>query len=131
MKRELNKDVSTRDKLIFGKYSPNRYKFGGIQKFENLDVETLGKLIDQNFAEPENRKNLAPSIGEIYDFMLRYPKYKAHGYAVSIDRDDYSISIEGVEKGEPAESVYEFSDYMAVFRYSDVFYHETMYCWFE
>lgn len=60
--KELNKDILTRDKMIFGKYRPNTYKFGGIRKFDNLDVETLGKLLEMNFADPEERQNLAPSI---------------------------------------------------------------------
>lgn len=63
--------------------------------------------------------------------MQRYPKYKAHGYAVSDERDDYRISIEGVEKGEPHESIKEFQDYMDVFRFSDTFDYHTMFCWFE
>lgn len=129
--KELNKDIVSRDKIIFGKYRPNKYKFGGIQKFEGMDVKTLKTLIDNNFADPEDRQNLAPSIQEIYDFMEMYPKYTAHGYAVSDQRDDYRVSIEGVEKGEPSESVKEFTDYMAVFRYSDCFSYETMYCWFN
>ena len=129
--KELNKDILTRDKMIFGKYRPNTYKFGGIRKFDNLDVETLGKLLEMNFADPEERQNLAPSIQEIYEFMRKYPKYKAHGYAVSDEREDYRISIEGVEKGEPHESIDEFQDYMNVFRFSDTFDYHTMFCWFD
>ena len=129
--KELNKDIATRDKILFGKYRPNTYKFGGIRKFDNLDVETLGKLLEMNFADPEDRQNLAPSIQEIYEFMRKYPKYKAHGYAVSDEREDYRISIEGVEKGEPHESIDEFQDYMNVFRFSDAFDYHTMFCWFD
>lgn len=53
--KELNKDITMRDKILFGKYRPNTYKFGGIRKFDNLDVETLGKLLEMNFADPEDR----------------------------------------------------------------------------
>jgi len=88
--KELNKDITMRDKILFGKYRP-----------------------------------------KIYEFMQRYPKYKAHGYAVSDERDDYRISIEGVEKGEPHESIKEFQDYMDVFRFSDTFDYHTMFCWFD
>lgn len=63
--------------------------------------------------------------------MVKYPKYEAHGYTVDEDREDYRVSIEGVEKGSPADSVEEFQEYMDLFRLCDKFDETTMYCWFD
>lgn len=128
---ELNKDYKRRDSIIFGRYCKELYKFGGIRHFEGLDVIRLKMLLDENFIDPGDRQNLAPSVKEIYEFMKMYPSYKAHGYAVSIDRDDYRVSIEGVEKGSPEDSLKEYIEYMQLFRYADEFNNGTMYCWFD
>lgn len=128
---ELNRDIEARDKIIFGKYRPNKYKFNDGQKFECMSDKTLKELIDKGFADPDARKNLGPSVIEVYEFLHQYKKYCAHGYVTSADCDDYGLFIEGVEKGEPSESLQEFTDYMTVFRYSDAFSHETMYCYFD
>lgn len=128
---EYNKDIETRDKLIWGRYRPRKYAFGGTISFQGMNVKTLRKLINQNFADPEEKQNFAPSIGEIYDFMCTYPAYTCHGYAVSADRDDYRVSIEGVEKGDKTYSVEEFQDYMKLFSNADELNFNTMYCWFD
>lgn len=129
--KELNKDIAFRDKIIFGKYRPNMYKFTKLRKFDGLDVNALSQLIDENFADPDCCKELAPTISEVYDFMTRYPKYKAHGYVTSLESNKYGVFIEGVDKGEPHETIDEFQDYMNVFRFSDTFDHMTMYCLFN
>lgn len=129
--KELNKDIVARDKIIFGKYRPSTYKFGGIRHFEGLNVKKLKQLLDLNFADPEETQNFAPTIIEIYEFMKKYPEYTAHGYTVVDTRDDYRVSIEGVEKGNPSDSVEEFQDYMNLFSGMDEFDTSTMRCWFD
>lgn len=130
-KKELNRDIETRDKLIFGRYRPSKYKFGGTCHFDDLDVDNLEKLIEQNFIDLQGKHNLAPTVEEIYAFMKKYPQYTAHGYTVSADRQDYRVSLEGVEKGVPSDSVDEFKDYMELFRHADEMNVGTMYCRFE
>ena len=77
----LNTDIAKRDTIIFGAYEPAKYT-GGLRLFNNLDATTLGKLLDEGFANPRERQNEAPSIKRIYNFMRQYPEYRAHGYAV-------------------------------------------------
>ena len=88
-------------------------------------------LLDEKFANPADSQNAAPSIGEIYDFMQRYPKFKAHGYAVTKDRFDYRISIEGVtaEDVEPDE----MAAFAEMFRFADDFIvtKHLCHCWFD
>ena len=129
--KELNKDIETRDKIIFGKYREATYKHGGVREFEGMTRDTLKQLLDQDFADPDERQNLSPTIIEIYEFMAKYPEYTAHGYAVSNSRDDYRVSIDGVSKGRQSDSVKEYTDYMTLFRYCDEFNPRTMYCWFD
>ncbi len=131
MVNNLNKDIETRDKLIFGKFKRNRYKFNDYISFEKLNLETFKALVDMNYINLNTNYNLAPMVYEIYDFLQKYPKYTIHGYVTSDESEDYGIYINGVEKGEPSESLQEFTDYMAVFRYNDEFEYETMYCWFD
>ena len=131
MQKELNKDVQMRDVLIFGRYRPKMYEHGGIRRFEGMTRKTLWELLLRGFIDPEDTQNLAPSVKEIYDFMRRNRGYTCHGYAVSVDRDDYRVSIEGVCKGEPAKSPEEFQDFKETFKYADEFNPSIMWCWFD
>lgn len=131
MNNKLNQDIEARDKLIYGKYRASKYKFGNIQYFKDLAPKTMDILIKSKFADPDARKNNAPSFMEFYDFMNTYPGYKAHGYTVNIDDDDYGVYIEGVEKGQPTGSVEEFKEFMTLFGNCSSFNETTMYCWFE
>lgn len=129
--KKLNRDIETRDKIIFGSYKDSKYRFGGIRSFRGLDVDTLKILLDQNFIDPEETQNESPTVFEIYSFMEDYPSYTAHGYTVVDSQEDYRVSLEGVEKGEPAYSIEELKDYMSLFRGADEFDESTMYCWFD
>lgn len=101
-----NRDVKFRDSMfhwnermdeIYKRYNPNYEENYDVRYFDQLDAETLEKLIDLGFADPKESQNEAPCIGEFLDWMRKNPDYKAHGYVVSIDRDDYRVSIEGVD----------------------------------
>jgi len=91
---ELNKDSKARDLIIFDKLVEDN---GDIIRFEGLTLEKLDRLLDQKFADPEETQNDSPSTKEIYDFMKEHPGFTAHGYVVSRKRNDYGISLEGVE----------------------------------
>lgn len=131
MKKELNQDIETRDKMIYGKYRPNKYKFGNICYFKEMPLKTLTQLFDENFIDPDCYKGKAPTAQEILDFITCYPEYSVHGFTVNIDDENYGVYIEGVEKGSPNSSVEEFKDFMALFSAYDSFNEKTMYCWFD
>lgn len=71
--------------------------FGGVKGFKGLSVEALNALVAEGFVDVEERQNSSPSVGEFLAFMREWPEVKAHGYVVSPDRDDYRVSLEGVE----------------------------------
>ena len=126
----MNKNIKERDKIIFGKYEPDAYKYGGIHHFNGLDHYRLQKLIDKDFIDPEECQNYSPSTEEFLDFMKDHPEFTAHGYAVSIDRDDYRVTLEGIESDERMD--YEtMVDFVELCRLADDFCLDTPYAWWD
>lgn len=130
MKIELNNDIQDRDSRIFmDGYSPEKY-MGGIRRFEDMKVDNLRGLIMDGFVDVTDCQNLAPSILDIYAFMVKHPAFKAHGYVVDVKRSDYRLSIEGVCKGSKLTQE-EFEDFVTLFRASDEFDVSIGFCWYD
>ena len=92
----LNMDVNRRDEILFGSYEPEKY-LGGIRSFE-CNVETMRKLIDERFADPDETQNDSPSIGELMSAFEGTDIDVTFGcYAVSPERSDYRITIESAD----------------------------------
>ena len=94
---EFSEDCKERDTIIFGE--PKEWdgdKSGGIEPFDELTAEQLLNLIVLCHADPETCQNNSPSIGDFLKFLEANPKFRAHGYVVSPDRNDYRVSIEGI-----------------------------------
>ena len=127
----LNRDEAARDTLIFGKHDPNAYRSGGVRYFDGLSLATLQRLFAQKFIDADDKQNYAPTAGQILEFMERYPEYTAHGYTVTIDRPDYRVTLEGVCKGDGADSMGELEDFINLFRDADTIDTATMSCWFD
>jgi hypothetical protein len=89
----MNKDQALRDSIIGVTDSYH----GGCAHYNNLTLEKLQKLIDNDFIEMDEAQNEAPTIEEFYNFLKKYPKFTVHGYVVEKERDDYRVSIEGLE----------------------------------
>lgn len=126
----LNRDFSTRDKMIFGEFNPNEYH-GGVRYFESLSLDTLKTLLEKNFIEPDESQNGSPTTEQILNFLERYPDYTAHGYTVNPERGDYRITLEGVFKGDGANSPQELQDFTQLFKNADFIDSATMYCLFN
>jgi hypothetical protein len=126
---KFNKDQAARDKLLG--IPPDAKYGGGIEHFEGLPAPVLRKLIEEQFANPEDCQNCSPTIQEFLDFMEEHPGFTAHGYAVELRRSDYRISIEGLRgkniKREDAD------DFVQAFRFADDFEFEAgnCYCWYD
>lgn len=126
----LNKDQHTRD-VILG-IEHQKY-IGGLTNFINLDLEKLEKLIKENFINLDQKQNNSPPVQEFYEFMKKNPCVKAHGYAVSSDRSDYRVSIEGlhyVESNISGDLQLEFAKFC---RTADSFTctSEKLYSWWD
>lgn len=80
------------------------YYVGGIKKFKNLSLEQLKTLVKEEFIDPEAQQNTSPSVAQfirlantLYD--MEYSdnlELQFIGFAISPDRDDYGVQIEGV-----------------------------------
>ncbi len=130
---ELNKDVNRRDQIIFGKrYQEDDYRYGGIRHFDHLNLNTLKDLINENFIDKEECQNDSPSTEDIYEFIQSHPRFTCHGYAVSISRSDYRVTLEGVELNG-WYSREELIDFIEMFRYADELCigEENLYCWYD
>ena len=128
---KLNADIKTRDKLIFGEYDPSKY-IGGVRKFKNINAETLQKLVDARFADPEGTQNDSPELGEMLAFITKYPDYTVHGYTVIDTRDDYRVTVEGLSKDEPETDINILREFVDMNRWADEFEITTkMYCWYD
>ncbi len=127
----LNKNVKLRDEIIFGKYESEKY-MGGIRRFENLNLDKLQKLAMMNFINLEENQNYSPTVWEFIKFMRKYPEYTVMGYTVSIERSDYRVSIDGIEKQFGAESETEETEFIELFGDADEFENNSeMYAWFD
>ena len=126
------KNVNQRDMILFNQpYDDGQY-LGGIRRFRELSKEDYDGLLSLGVIDPMDRQNDAPPINEIMAFIEEHPNFYAHGYAVSPKRDDYRVSLEGVEcDGE--YSLEDVIDFFRVFRYPDEYdvMDGKIYCWYD
>ena len=87
------------------------YYVGGIRHFDKLSLEQLQQLVNEDYIDTESCYNGCPTVGEFLKFVKGIKQYVAEnpdytsddfdiyfiGYAVDISRDDYRVTIEGVE----------------------------------
>ena len=127
---EFNYDDKRRCEIIGIPY-PVVYS-GGCCNFKGLTLDKLSLLLDEGFADPEEQQNSAPDTMEFKSFLEKYPQVTLHGYMVSPERDDYRMSIEGLEYNG-AVSREMLDDFIAMFRFADEFEFENdyLYCWFD
>ena len=130
----LNDDVKARDEYLFGEYDKTKYRFGGTRQVSNLTWIELEYLFNNNFLDPEDCQNCSPTAKEIYDFIKDHKDFCAFGYAVSPDRDDYRITLEGIERVEGAGVIVdtgELKDFVKFARFADEFDVDCGYAWWD
>lgn len=105
---------------------------GGIRCFERLPLVALDILVKRGWADPSDTQNNSPSLGEMLEFMRKFPEVTAHGYAVEAKRFDCRVTVEGLEyDGEPSEEMK--AEFTRVFRKADNFIcnNKKLYCWYD
>jgi hypothetical protein len=130
---ELNRNHQERDRLLFGRVVQwGEEGLGGIEHFRGVGVDTLLALVARNYADPADSQNESPTLGEFIRFMEKYPQVTAHGYAVSPQRADYRVTVEGLEYAGPvgAELRREFE---AMNAGADEYVCEggQLFCWYD
>ncbi len=124
----LNKDYKRRNQIIFGRDDMSSDYAG----FSRMTLDTLKKLFDEKFIDGDDSQNDAPTASEMLKFMESHPGFTAHGYAIGHMRDDYRVTIEGLEYvGEYSkETLMDFSEFA---RLADEFIvnKAALYFWFD
>ena len=128
MSKELNMDFARRDAIIGGK----EQGIYDIYHFQGLTLEKLELLFKENFIDGDDAQDSAPTAQEILEFMRANPRFTCHGYAVTIERSDYRVSIEGVSLEEKVTEA-DRENFTNLFRHADEFSCSSSgcYCWFD
>lgn len=117
----MNKDVKRRDEIIWGDYNEKRYLSGGCARFD-ITAEKMKQLIDEDFVDLQENQNESPTTEEFMNAILGCEDWvQFEAYAISPDRDDYRITIEGIDIWIPAPHEYDMCRFVEEFRYADEF----------
>ena len=127
--RNLNRDDELRQKLMG---IPVIYS-GGAFSFNNMSLKTLKSLFENGFIDLEDCQNESPTIGQFKDFVEKYPNENIRfiGYLISPERDDYRISIEGIEA--KSHNIEFMKNFAKLFSMADEFVCEVGHqrCWYD
>ncbi len=69
---------------------------GGLEHFEDLKADQLEALVKENFIDPAYQYKLGPTVQAFLDFMKTHEDVWAHGFAITTDREDARVVIEGL-----------------------------------
>jgi hypothetical protein len=117
----MNKDYKRRDEIIFGGYWEDRYKYGGCAN-DTIDYKQLKSLIDEDFIDMDECQNDSPTTQDFVDAISGYEdNVLFEVYAISPQRDDYRVTIEGIELTVPMTDLDQFIYFIEQFRYADEF----------
>ncbi len=127
---DFNKDVETRDKLIFGYYDEEKY-MGGARYFKSVSTETIKKLMELNYLDPNESQNDSPTAGEMIEFAERYGDYEFGGYVIALKRSDYRVNLTTISKSQPVDREEELA-FIKRFRFADEFDVDgELYAWYD
>lgn len=92
----LNGDYNLREQIIFGEdYNKQNY-FGGCRNF-SCDRATLEKLLENNFIDPHECQNSGPYVEDFLAYTEGIDGVEYECYAISPERGDYRVTIEGID----------------------------------
>lgn len=127
--------ANEREQMIFHEDYDERNYHGGIRSFEKLDLATAASLLQKGYLSLDEQQNNSPTVREILEFCMTHElekKWTLHGYAVSRDRADIRVSIEGID-GTGSFSVDTIIDFSQLFRDADEFHIDrtSAHCWYD
>lgn len=127
---KMNKDWVERDRLIFGSCDPDKY-FGGLRRF-TATKELIVKLLENDFIDRTSTQNHSPSVEMFLEYAdnLENSEISFICYAISGDRPDYGVIIEGIDAVIPDNKYDDISIAVEVFRGADEFSFEHARCAF-
>lgn len=130
---EFNKDVKTRDVIIFGEYAPEKY-MGGTRQFENMSYEKAKVLLELGYIDPDDAQNNSPTAEDMLKYAEEWGGYTFDGYVVSIDRCDYRVTLTTISKTAFSAIIDEdeVKAFTKMFRNADEFDVDgSLYAWYD
>jgi len=92
----MNKDYKRRDEIIFGNYRASRYESGGCARAD-ISIVQLKQLIEEDFINVHENQNDSPNVLEFLNDIEGHEDNAIFEiYAISPDREDYRVTIEGI-----------------------------------
>lgn len=88
----LSQEQKKKRETILG-ITGTKYPIGGTEKFGGLSYERIERLISEGFLTIREHETYTRFI----KFMKSHPTFRAYGYAVSSERSDSRIVIQGIE----------------------------------
>ena len=130
--KQITAEQEIRRCEIMGWSYPEEYKSGGTRSFEGLDFSTAEALLLEGYLDENDSQNCSPTAKQFFEIMSKYPSITAHGYAVSPERNDCRVTIEGIEyNGIITWNMR--ADLIELCRYADTFdmTEDSFYCWYD
>lgn len=115
----MNKNYESRDQILFGKYDPESY-FGGCKRF-HCSYGTMKRLVEENFIELNECQNESPSTKDFMESFVDFDDVIFNGYAISPNRDDYRVTIEGFDIEIPDTDFDKITFLVETFHFADEF----------
>lgn len=117
----MNKDYKRRDEIIFGNYLASRYELGGCARAD-INYDQLKKLIDEDFIDMDENQNDSPSTQDFVNDINGFENDVSFEiYAISPDRGDYRVTIEGINISFYNEDKEALCYFVEQWRYADEF----------
>lgn len=113
--KDFNHDQELRDSKLVTPEWVIKHGFteylGGVRHFSQMDADTLQWMVDNKFADPQDKQNDAPTLGRFLTFLKQHPNFRAIGYVVDKSRGDYRLTVEGAEGwGLSEQDIWDFTD---------------------
>lgn len=131
---DLNTNWEERDRYLFGEDADlTQYGYGGTRRVRQITFEQLNWLITNNFADPEEYQNDAPTIGSLCKFLQEHPTCTVSGYVVSPERTDSRVSIDKIQGSNMTST--DLQAFIDRFRYATEFEvdleNKTAFAWWD
>ena len=117
----MNNDVKRRDEIIWGEYNPKRYNMGGCCRLE-MGADKFKQLIQEGFLDLYENQNNSPTTIEFQKYIEGCEDWvEFEAYAIGPERDDYRVTIEGINIWIPADQTEKLCEFVEAFRDADEF----------
>lgn len=107
-------------------------EYGGIRYFRGVPLNVLQRMISHSLVEMGRWNDCGGVAALFLPFLKAHPECTAHGYAVSPERPDSRVTVEGIERtGHLTKE--EVIDFANAFRGADELELASDYarCWYD